>query len=658
MNITFPFFQGYTFPANKSQYTTIQKSNYKNVGVAFIATLLLLFNSLHSFAQAPEKKWDMDFGGLDGDFLYSLDQTSDGGFIIGGYSESGATGDKTQPSQGSSDYWIVKTDAAGAKQWDARFGGNSVDNLTSIQQTSDGGYILGGTSFSGIGGDKTQNNRGQNDYWIVKTDGNGVKQWDARFGGSSYEELLALQQTTDGGYILGGFSMSGANGDKSVPSMGGKDYWIVKVDANGVKQWDAAFGGNLFEVLYSVKQTSDGGYILGGYSLSGIAGSKTQANKGASDFWVVKTNASGVKQWDVSFGGSSDDWLTSLQQTNDGGYILGGWSWSGLSGDKSQPTKGDNDYWVVKTDANGLKEWDADYGGNSNDYSNGIVQTTDGGYAVAGYSSSSIGGDKSQASKGGADYWMVKTDVAGTKQWDVQFGGTDFDFLFAMQQTADGGFVLGGYSSSPSGADKTQPTKGLNDYWIVKTTGIAMACIAPANLTTTAVGAEDANLDWEDVAGAISYKVRYKASGASAWTTVKATASNKSLTGLTPETKYFWEVRSVCQKQPNISSDWSVKKSFITSALRMSTSEMNLEVEVYPNPVSTNATLRFYLVQESNVAIDLIDLSGSTVNKIAENYYSNGNQEITFNTATLSPGVYFVRIKTSGETVVKKIVKN
>ncbi len=115
------------------------------------------------------------------------------------------------------------------KQWDKRFGGTDVDPLYSLQQTTDGGYILGGYSVSGIGGDKTEDSRGYWDYWIVKTDANGVKQWDKRFGGSDYDQLNSLQQTTDGGYILGGWSYSGIGGDKTEDSRGGSDYWIVKL---------------------------------------------------------------------------------------------------------------------------------------------------------------------------------------------------------------------------------------------------------------------------------------------------------------------------------------------------------------------------------------------------------------------------------------------
>jgi hypothetical protein len=183
-----------------------------------------------------------------------------------------------------------------------------------------------------------------------------------------------------------------------------------------------------------------------------------------------------------------------LQQTNDGEYILGGWSWSGKSGDKSQPSKGDNDYWIVKIDKHGVRQWDASFGGSSNDYLNPIEQTADGGYILGGYSSSPVSGDKTQNTQGGVDYWLVKTDSKGVKQWDADFGGSDFDFMYALQQTKDGGFVLGGYSSSGISGDKTQDTKGLNDYWVVKTSADGISCNIPTGLKITNITSESATL--------------------------------------------------------------------------------------------------------------------------------------------------------------------
>jgi hypothetical protein len=475
-----------------------------------LAITTFLFTSSYSFSQAPAKQWDADFGGTENEQLTAIQQTKDGGYIAGGYTESGISGDVTQESRGSSDYWIIKTNANGVKQADARFGGTSVDQLTCLQQTSDGGYILGGTSFSGIGGDKSQASRGNSDYWIVKIDRKGNKQWDATFGGTGPDELHSLQQTDDGGYILGGSSLSGISGDKTQPTKGGKDFWIVKTDANGVKQWDADFGGDLFEELFSVRQTLEGGYILGGYSLSDVNGDRTDPNRGRFDMWIVKTDEKGNKKWDAAFGGNDDDWLAALQQTTDRGYILGGWSWSGASGDKSQRTKGDNDYWIIKIDAKGVRQWDADLGGSSNDYLTDIQQTADGGYVLGGYSSSPVSGNKTQPTQGGTDYWIVKTDINGKKQWDADFGGSEFEFLNGLQQTDDGGYILGGYSSSGISGDKTEDTKGFNDFWIVKTTADSVSCNIPTDLRTTNIRSGSATLKWDTVAGVSSYDVEYR----------------------------------------------------------------------------------------------------------------------------------------------------
>ncbi|MFN7708504.1 MAG: hypothetical protein ACK5QE_07575 [Sphingobacteriia bacterium] len=215
-------------------------------------------------------------------------------------------------------------------QWDKTLGGSGDDVLYSLQQTMDGGYILGGGSLSDadIAGGKSENSRGDFDYWVVKLDANGKKEWDKTLGGSGEDVMNSLQQTADGGYILGGSSWSDADivGGKSENSRGDYDYWIVKLDAAGNKQWDKTLGGSGEDVMNSLQQTLDGGYILGGGSLSDadIAGGKSEKSRGERDYWVVKLDANGNKQWDKTLGGSSADYLSTLQQTADGGYILGG----------------------------------------------------------------------------------------------------------------------------------------------------------------------------------------------------------------------------------------------------------------------------------------------------------------------------------------------
>jgi hypothetical protein len=354
------------------------------------------------------------------------------------------------------------------KQWDKTIGGSSDDYLSSVQQTQDGGYILGGYSGSNRNNDKTEDSRGAYDYWVVKLDGAGNKQWDKTIGSNGPDWLTSLQQTQDGGYILGGYSAFDVSGDKTEASKGFYDYWVVKLDGAGNKQWDKTIGGSRFDYLSSVQQTQDGGYILGGYSDSFISGDKTEASKGYGDYWVVKLDTAGNKQWDKTIGGSGPDWLTSLQQTQDGGYILGGRSDSPINDDKTEASKGYYDYWVVKLDGAGNKQWDKTFGGSRFDYLSSVQQTQDGGYILGGYSDSFISGDKTEVTIGLDDYWMVKLDTAGNKQWDKTTGGSGWDRLYALQPTADGGYILGGYSDSDVSGDKTEASRGFYDYWVVK----------------------------------------------------------------------------------------------------------------------------------------------------------------------------------------------
>ncbi|QNF33636.1 T9SS type A sorting domain-containing protein [Adhaeribacter swui] len=447
----------------------------------FVSLLLQGVLPVAIFAQT--KLWDKTIGSDSYDDLYSLQQTLDGGFILGGYSASGKSGNKSESSKGYHDYWVVKLNANGNQQWDKTIGGNFSDDLAMLRQTQDGGYILGGTSFSGKSGDKTQSNQGHNDYWVVKLKADGSKDWDKSFGGNAENYLTAIQQTRDGGFILGGYSSSGKSGDKSQESKGSFDFWVVKIKADGTKEWDKSFGGNNSDLLYALQQTNDGGYILGGTSASGKTGDKTQSNKGdcgnfeciTTDYWVVKLNQDGSKAWDKTYGGNAADRLRTLQQTQDGGFILGGHSRSEKSGDKTSAGEGENDYWIIKLNNNGNKVWDKTFGGQNNDYLYSLQQTTSGGYLLGGSSKSEKGGDKSQASIGTSDFWVVKLRADGSKEWDKTMGGNGESYLSALIQANDGGYILGGVSSSGKSQDKTEDSKGGFDFWVVKLTTLVTA---------------------------------------------------------------------------------------------------------------------------------------------------------------------------------------
>ena len=347
-------------------------------------------------------------------------------------------------------------------------GGSEYEFLYSLQQTTDGGYILGGFSISNISGDKTENCLGGWDYWMVKTDSLGNIQWQNTIGGNQTDEMRSLQQTVDGGFILGGRSISNISADKTENNCGNYDCWLIKTDSIGNIQWQNTIGGGGYDEIYSLQQTIDGGYVLGGTSSSNISCDKTENSLGAGDYWIVKTDPSGIIQWQNTIGGTGDDKLSSIYQTSDEGYILGGWSTSDISGDKTENCLGLADFWIVKTDSLGSMQWQNTIGGSDLDELYALQQTTDGGYIFGGYSSSTISGDKTENSSLGGDFWVVKTDELGNVQWQNTIGGRYQDWLRTIQQTSEGDYILGGASNTDVNGDKTENCLGWHDYWIVK----------------------------------------------------------------------------------------------------------------------------------------------------------------------------------------------
>jgi hypothetical protein len=433
--------------------------------------LVILFTSfllpLHSFSQVIE--WQNTIGGDLEDRIISITQSSDGGFALGGISNSNISGDKTENSNGGFDYWIVKTDSIGVIQWQNTIGGSDGDYLYSIAQTTDGGYILGGSSESNISGDKTENSNGGIDYWIVKIDSTGAIQWQNTIGGSGDDELCSIVESFDGGFILGGHSQSNISGDKTENNNGFADYWIVKIDSTGAIQWQNNIGGDNYDWLCSTLQTNDAGYILGGDSHSDISGDKIEMSNGSSDFWVVKTDSLGVVQWQNTIGGGNFEYLNSISQMPDGGYTLGGFSDSDISGDKTENSRGGLDYWIVKIDSVGVVLWESTFGGNYWDRLRSIARTSDGGNISVGDSYSTVSGDKTENSMS-YDFWVVKTNETGYIQWQNTIGGSAGDVPFCVKQTSEGGYVLGGYSGSNISGDKTENCIGQGDFWIVKIT--------------------------------------------------------------------------------------------------------------------------------------------------------------------------------------------
>ncbi|TDX82558.1 T9SS type A sorting domain-containing protein [Epilithonimonas xixisoli] len=424
--------------------------------ILVLSGFVLAINSYQA-QTAPVIEWQKSFGGSKEDFAYDIKQTADGGYIVAG--DTNSTNGDVVGNHGSNDGWVVKLNTSGIVEWQKTLGGSSYDTISSILQDTDGNYVASGYSYSPAGG---------RDYWVVKLNQSGNIIWEKLFGGSSVDTANSICQSTDGGYIIGGYTNS--NDGFVAGNHGGTDFWIVKLDTSGNLVWQKTLGGSDTDVAFSISATTDGGCVAAGRSMSNdgdVTGNHGSYQGGdRSDYWVVKLDPLGNLQWQKSLGGTGQDIATSVKQIAEGGYIVVGYTWSGNDGDVTQ-NKGNTDYWVVKLNPSGNIEWQKSLGGTLEDHAYSVWQTTDGGYVVAGETYSPNTGDVTD-NHGSFDAWLVKLNPTGNILWKKSYGGIDADMPNAVQQTADGGFVFAAISDSKDGDATGSGNHGSYDYWVVK----------------------------------------------------------------------------------------------------------------------------------------------------------------------------------------------
>ena len=440
--------------------------------------------------QSQNILWEKSYGGKNADYLFDAQPTADNGFILAGSSLSGKTGTKTAGNNGDLDYWVWKMDANGKLDWQKSLGGSGFDLLQSIKGTQDGGFILAGTSSSNQGLDKLSDSKGLSDFWVVKLDAKGQEQWQQTIGGSGQEDLLTVIPTRDGGYILGGSSSSAktvisatttlkiqstAKEDltlKSESTRGSMDYWIVKLDSKGNVAWQKTYGGRYSDLLRSLEQTKDGGFILGGYSNSPESGDKTAASIGIGDYWVIKTDELGAIEWQNTYGGSGDNQLYVIHQTEDEGYIVGGNTNSpGALTTKGGSVQSGSDFWLLRLDTKGVVVWSETYNYGKVDILTSLVENSDHSFLVGGYAQSeratTAKGLIQKEIEGINDYIALKVNTKGEAVWEKIVGSGGEDILRKLINTRDGGYLLAGTSNASSSGDKST-TLGSNDFWVVK----------------------------------------------------------------------------------------------------------------------------------------------------------------------------------------------
>ncbi|HTX88120.1 MAG TPA: T9SS type A sorting domain-containing protein [Bacteroidales bacterium] len=488
-----------------------------------------------------------------------------------------------------------------AIQWQRSLGGSGIDDGNAIVQTSDGGYLVVGTSDWNDG--DVHGNHGQTDFWVVRLSALGDTLWERSYGGSLFEEAYSVGETNDHGFILAGFSSS-SDGDVTV-NHGQFDYWIVKLDSAGILQWQRSFGGSGDDIAYCVKQTFDGGYIVSGSSVSNDG--DVTGNHGDDDYWIVKLNGSGDLIWQKSLGGSSYDIPGIISQTKDSGFIVNGFTFS--NDGQVTGNHGNEDYWVVRLDKTGNLLWAECLGGGGEDYGFTALELEDGGFIAGGYAASSDG--QVSGNHGLDDYWLVRLNDTGGIVWSTCLGGSDVENGCDVKITPTGEFIVAGISYSSD--QQVTHSHGEGDYWIVRvgTTG---------------------NLIWEKALGGSS----------------EDEAHSLALTGDGGAIVAGYSLSNDGDVTGNHGDHdfWVVKLSSFTGIADAGHNDL---LPVYPNPAKDQIAIG---ASKTVSGIRLTDMNGLDIPVQAR---SQGDQTI-INTSALPAGVYLLSFNLDGTPVTRKIV--
>ena len=423
------------------------------------------------YNESGEVEWAKKIGETTYDGINAVIGTSDGGCIVGGYfmSSSIDLGNGvilTNKESTGYDGMIIKYSSSGEVEWAKEIGGTNSDQINSLSEISDGGYIVGGYFESAnidLGNGISLANRGWKDEMIIKYSSSGEVEWAKGIGGTDNDYIKAVVGTSDGGCIVGGYfksrSLDLENG-VILRNNGDYDGMIIKYNARGEVEWAEEIGGTMYDSINSVSETQDGGYVVGGEFRSSSINLENEVsliNNGNYDGMIIKYSSSGEIEWAQVIGGTDVDEINSVAECSDGGYIVGGFFYSSidLGNGISLTNKGSNDGMVIKFAKTELPNPTViqakGIGGSNYDFINSVEATSDGGYIVGGYfrsSSIDLGNGISLINKGQDDGFLIKYNVGGEVEWTQGIGGTGSDFINSISETKDGGYIVGGYFNS------------------------------------------------------------------------------------------------------------------------------------------------------------------------------------------------------------------
>jgi hypothetical protein len=509
-------------------------------------------------------------------------------------------------------------------EWSKCYGGMKNDFPGALIPAADGGYIMTGMTQSSDG-DVTANH-GNYDLWVVKLRANGSIEWQKTYGGSADDAGSSIIQVFDGGYIIAG-STASIDGDlKGIrTSDSSSSVWILKIDSIGNIQWQKTFGGSIGDGAVQIINGGEGELIVLGITESGDG--DIHNYHGNVDISLFALSTSGLLKWEQTYGGSNDDEANAIIRTSDGGYAIAGYTYS-TDGDataRKRDTTGD--VWLVKVNAIGNIEWQKTYGGSGFEDANGIIENSDGSFTLAGFTTSKDGDVSFLHSNYYADVWIVGADKIGNILWEKTYGGSNGEIGYSIIRSPDLGYYIAANTTSVDG-DVTG-LHGSTDCWIFKIS-------------------RTGKLLWQKTLGGSSDE---------AATSPYALIVPSLDSGVLVATLTKSSDGDVTARKGDSSKDWDIWLAALTpeKAGVDNSPTGNSSPALYPNPTKGSTSISYFLDAPSRVTIEIYNPLGEKLRTLVDANQDSGNHEQEFDLSGLPSGLYLLRIELNGETQMRKI---